>query len=72
MVKKRKGRSVRRNQQVQSEPEEVVQAPHSFIIHRGLPGGHIVEITKDFRKVMEPFTATTLKVHLPHQLLCFL
>ena len=31
------------------------------MIHRGLPGEHIVELTKDFRKVMEPFTASELK-----------
>lgn len=60
--KKRKGRCVKKNIKVQSEPEEVVQAPHSFVIHRGLPGSHIVELTKDFRRVMEPFTAMSLKV----------
>jgi len=61
MVKKRKGRSVKRNHNVTSEPEELTQAPHSFVIHKGLPGGHILELTKDFRKLMEPFTATSLK-----------
>lgn len=62
--KKRKGRSVKRNTNVKNEPEELVQAPHSFVIHRGLPGNNIVELTKDFRKVMEPFTAAALKVRL--------
>jgi len=38
-----------------------VQAPHSFVIHRGLPGEYVEELTKDFRKVMEPFTASSLK-----------
>lgn len=60
--KKRKGRCVKRNTNVKSEPEEFVQAPHSFVIHRGLPGPHIGDLTKDFRKVMEPFTAVSLKV----------
>lgn len=60
--RKKKGRCVKRNINVQHEPEELVQAPHSFVIHRGLPGNHILELTKDFRKVMEPFTATALKV----------
>lgn len=60
--KRRKGRSVRRNKNVHSEPEEVINAPHSFVIHKGLPGGHTLELTKDFRKVMEPFTASALKV----------
>jgi len=39
-----------------------VRAPHSFVLHRGLPGEHIIELTKDFRRVMEPFTASSLKV----------
>lgn len=59
--KKGKGRSVKRNKNVHNEPEETVNAPHSFVIHKGLPGGHTLELTKDFRKVMEPFTATSLK-----------
>lgn len=62
MAKKRKGRSVRKNKQIETEPEDVTQAPHSFVIHRGLSGGHIVELTKDFRRIMEPFTASHLKV----------
>ncbi|XP_022900198.2 protein Peter pan [Onthophagus taurus] len=59
--KNKVGRCVKRNKNVLTEPEEFVQAPHSFVIHKGLPGGHILELTKDFRKVMEPFTATSLK-----------
>lgn len=43
------------------EKEELVNAPHSFVLHRGLPGEHIVALTKDFRRVMEPFTASSLK-----------
>lgn len=43
------------------EKEELTKAPHSFVFHRGLPGENIVELTKDFRKVMEPFTASSLK-----------
>lgn len=62
MGKRKRGRCVKRNKNVNNEPEELVQAPHSFVIHKGLPGGHILELTKDFRKVMEPFTATCLKV----------
>lgn len=62
MPKKRKGRCVKKNIRTISEPEQLIQAPHSFIIHRGLPGGNIIELTRDFRKVMEPFTASNLKV----------
>lgn len=50
------------------EPEELKRAPHSFVIHRGSVGGFVVELTKDFRKVMEPFTASSLKVSGP----CFM
>lgn len=46
----------------ESEPEEIARAPHSFVIHRGPVGRPIVDFTKDFRKVMEPFTASSLKV----------
>lgn len=60
--KSKRGRCVKRNINVQHEPEEVVKAPHSFVIHRGLQGGNIGELTKDFRRVMEPFTAYSLKV----------
>ncbi|KMQ97227.1 protein peter pan, partial [Lasius niger] len=57
------GRCVKRNKQINvGEKEELVQAPHSFVFHRGLPGEHIVELTKDFRRVMEPFTASALKI----------
>ncbi|KAL6255817.1 hypothetical protein P5V15_013059 [Pogonomyrmex californicus] len=62
MPRKRKGRCVKRNKQINvGEKEELVKAPHSFVFHRGLPGDHIVELTKDFRKIMEPFTASSLK-----------
>ena len=37
---KRKGRSVRKNKQVGAgpagqEPDDLVRAPHSFVVHRG-------------------------------------
>lgn len=63
MGKKRRGRSVRNNKNVNEEAEELVKAPHSFVIQRGVPGGNVGDLTKDFRKVMEPFTASALKVH---------
>lgn len=56
------GRCVKRNKQINTEENPIVaKAPHSFVIHRGLPGEHIIELTKDFRKIMEPFTAMSLK-----------
>ncbi|XP_013107645.1 protein Peter pan [Stomoxys calcitrans] len=45
----------------ESEPHELAEAPHSFIIHRGLSCPFITDLTLDFRKIMEPFTASELK-----------
>ncbi|XP_003399616.1 protein Peter pan [Bombus affinis] len=62
MGRRKKGRCVKKNKQINTEENpNVAKAPHSFVIHRGLPGEHIVELTKDFRKIMEPFTAMSLK-----------
>lgn len=44
------------------EPDELKRAPHSFVIHRGKVGKYILELEKDFRKVMDPFTASSLQV----------
>ncbi|XP_059609900.1 protein Peter pan [Phlebotomus argentipes] len=61
--KKRKGRSVKKNIPTvgNEEPQEMLNAPHSFVIHRGLPCPKLSDLTRDFRKVMEPFTAMNLK-----------
>ncbi|XP_072377127.1 protein Peter pan [Diabrotica undecimpunctata] len=61
MGKKKRGRSVKKNLNQNIESNDIVQAPHSFVIHRGISGGNTLELTKDFRKVMEPFTASSLK-----------
>lgn len=62
MGKRKKGRSVKNNTQANTEePEELKRAPHSFVIHRGNVGSYVIELTRDFRKVMEPFTASSLK-----------
>ncbi|XP_057651095.1 protein Peter pan [Diorhabda carinulata] len=61
MGKRKRGRSVKKNLNQNIESNELVQAPHSFVIHRGISGGDTLELTKDFRKVMEPFTASSLK-----------
>lgn len=62
MGRRKKGRCVKKNKQLNiQENPTIVNAPHSFVVHRGLPGEHIVELTKDFRKIMEPFTAMSLK-----------
>jgi len=64
---KRKGKSVRKNGHVGAgpggeEPEELSRAPHSFVVHRGKTGKYVQELAKDFRQVMEPFTASNIKV----------
>lgn len=61
MGKRGKGKSVKNNKNTVGEPDELVQAPHSFVIHKGLPGGNISNLTRDFRRVMEPFTASVLR-----------
>lgn len=68
MGRKRKGKSARKNKQVGvggaagDEPEELSRAPHSFVVHRGKTGKFVQELASDFRQVMEPFTATNIKV----------
>ena len=44
------------------EPEEIKRAPHSIVIFRGHVGKYIEELMRDFRRVMEPNTASNLKV----------
>lgn len=36
--------------------------PHSFVFHRGLIGKNVGQLTVDVRRVMEPYTAESLKV----------
>ncbi|KAM7305672.1 putative protein Peter pan [Ixodes scapularis] len=63
-AKRRKGRAVKAAQKgsVSSEPEELSQAPHTFVISRGKLGKNTTELMLNFRKVMEPYTASRLKV----------
>lgn len=63
---KRKGKCVKKNAATKGsiEPEHLVKAPHSFVIHRGKCSKDLMDLTKDFRKIMEPFTASQLKVSM--------
>lgn len=62
MVKKHKGKAAKRNHAVDTtESPEILNAPHSFVIHRGAPFPNIIHLTKDFRQMMEPFTASSLR-----------
>lgn len=44
------------------EPEAVKKAPHTFVIKRGKVGKNVGALMLDFRKMMEPYTASSLKV----------
>lgn len=43
------------------EPLELKKAPHTFVIHRGLSCPYMMTLSRDFRKLMEPFTASHLQ-----------
>lgn len=59
---KRKGKALKKNHaHDDTETPEVLNAPHSFVIHRGLPFPNITYLTRDFRRMMEPFTAASLR-----------
>lgn len=62
---KRKGRGKSAKQAQRAalqEPEDLKQAPHTFVIYRGKVGKYTSQLVRDFRKVLEPFTASSLKV----------
>ncbi|NWH69072.1 SSF1 protein, partial [Geococcyx californianus] len=42
--------------------QEFSSVPHSFVFHRGRIGRNVRQLMMDIRKVMEPYTARTLKV----------
>ncbi|XP_077181935.1 suppressor of SWI4 1 homolog [Paroedura picta] len=42
--------------------EEYSTVPHSFVFHRGHIGKNLQQLILDVRRVMEPYTATNLKV----------
>lgn len=59
---KQKGRSLKKNRAAAAaELAEDVNAPHSFVLHRGLACPYIVELTRDYRLMMEPYTASALR-----------
>uniref|UniRef100_H2YX33 Brix domain-containing protein n=1 Tax=Ciona savignyi TaxID=51511 RepID=H2YX33_CIOSA len=44
------------------EDAEVTKAPHTFVFPRGHVGSNVQQLVTDMRRVMEPFTASKLKV----------
>lgn len=43
------------------EPTALKNAPHTFVIHRGEKCSSVVALSRDFRRMMEPFTASALR-----------
>ncbi|XP_027204488.2 brix domain-containing protein peter pan [Dermatophagoides pteronyssinus] len=58
MARRRKKRS----KGSKEEPKELVKAPHSFVIHRGSISKKLEQLLRNVRQIMEPFTASKLKV----------
>lgn len=44
-----------------TEDNDLVKAPHSFVFHRGHVTTSLKVLIQDFRKIMEPFTASSLR-----------
>lgn len=44
--------------------EAYSSVPHSFVFHRGQIGKNVGQLILDVRKVMEPYTAESLKVRI--------
>ncbi|OQV20076.1 Suppressor of SWI4 1-like protein [Hypsibius exemplaris] len=63
MAKKKKGRATKSAKAKSAvESEEISRAPHTFVIKRGAVGKDVNHLMIDMRKVMEPYTASQLKV----------
>ncbi|XP_052869394.1 protein Peter pan [Anopheles cruzii] len=65
---KKKGRKPRRKQTlpkaiapIEEEPAAVKNAPHTFVIRRGVHCSSVTHLSRDFRRMMEPFTASKLR-----------
>ncbi|MFH4979215.1 hypothetical protein AB6A40_005924 [Gnathostoma spinigerum] len=48
--------------ELMNESKTPIQQPHSLIFHRGKVGRFILRLERDLRAVMEPYTASRLKV----------
>ena len=62
-----KGKAVKKqkvSQTYSAVEEELKQSPHSFVFQRGLVGKNVGRLIRDMRQVMEPFTASGLKVRV--------
>lgn len=69
MGRKRKNRThLKGDAQREAEAPNV---PKSFIIKHGQVGNSVAQLVRDMRKVMEPHTASRLRVCLSSVSLCF-
>lgn len=60
---KKKGRSAKRARAATASADnEYSTCPHSFIFNKDTVGKNVMQLIKDMRRVMEPFTASNLKV----------
>uniref|UniRef100_A0A914XC57 Brix domain-containing protein n=1 Tax=Plectus sambesii TaxID=2011161 RepID=A0A914XC57_9BILA len=59
---KREDRKLHEGAHANAVAEELDKAPHSFIIQRGKVGKYALRLVQDIRKIMEPYTASRLKV----------
>lgn len=63
MRKKNKGRAKKNNKKEDRlEDVEVNKAPHTFVFSRGKVGSNVQQLALDLRSVMEPYTASNLRV----------
>lgn len=56
-------RNARKGQNPEALEEQYKKSPHSLVIHRGEVGVNVRRLVKDTRRIMEPFTASSLKVY---------
>ena len=55
-------RFARQSEGAAKQQQQFDKCPHSFVFHRGHVGRSIIDLVSDMRRVMEPFTASNLKV----------
>jgi ribosome biogenesis protein SSF1/2 len=62
MAKRRKNRTHLKGSSVPDAPGSVSGVPKSFVIKHGQVGASLSQLVRDIRKVMEPNTASRLRV----------
>ncbi|CAO1431401.1 unnamed protein product [Diamesa serratosioi] len=60
-MKKKKSSRKNKTEKTTEEPTELKKAPHTYVIHRGLSCPFMLILSRDFRRMMEPFTASALQ-----------